>query len=77
MSVRGTPPATWGSTKRASPPEQRALAMAAPAAPRAVRVLELGDDGAPVHAGLLVIEVGTRLVFSARPNTRVDLVRAK
>ena len=51
--------------------------MAAPAAPRAVRVLELGDDGAPVHAGLLVIEVGTRLVFSARPNSRVDLVRGR
>lgn len=47
----------------------------ATSAPRSVRVLELGEDGAPVHQGLLAIEVGTRLVFSVRPNPRIDLVR--
>ena len=48
---------------------------AALAPPRAVRVLELGEDGAPIHNGLLVVEVGTRLVFSVKPNARIDLVR--
>ena len=47
---------------------------AAIAAPRAVRVLEIDEYGEPKHKGLLVIEVGTRLVFSARPNPRIDLV---
>ena len=41
--------------------------------PRAVRILSLGSDGAP-QDGLLVIEVGTRLVFSMRPNDTVSMV---
>ena len=41
--------------------------------PRAVRILSLGSDGAP-QDGLLVIEVGTRLVFSMRPNDKVSMV---
>ena len=46
----------------------------APIVPRAVRVLELAQDGAPVHTGLLSIEVGTRLVWSVRPNSKIDFV---
>jgi hypothetical protein len=42
--------------------------------PRAVRILSLGADGAPQEDGLLVIEVGTRLVFSMKPNERVSMV---
>ena len=42
--------------------------------PRAVRILSLGADGAPLEDGLLVIEVGTRLVFSMKPNERVSMV---
>jgi hypothetical protein len=47
------------------------------AAERSIRVLELKEDGSPLHQGLLVIECGTRLVFSMRPSPRVDLVRRR
>lgn len=46
------------------------------AAPRAVRIIELAEDGSPKYKGLLIVEVGTRLVFSMRPNTRVSMVSA-
>ena len=52
------------------------MAQVSSAAPRSVRTLELTSEGAPLHDGLLVVEVGTRLVFSMRPNARADLVRA-
>ena len=45
-----------------------------PLVPRAVRVLELAPDGGPIHPGLLTLEVGTRLVWSVRPNNKIDLV---
>lgn len=43
-------------------------------APRAVRLIELGEDGAPTYKGLLILEVGTRAVFIVRPNTKMDMV---
>lgn len=46
-----------------------------PEAPRAVRIIELGEDGAPTFKSLLIVEVGTRLVFSMRPTSKVSLVR--
>ena len=42
-------------------------------APLVIRVLELSDDGALRHPGLLCVELGARLVFSMRPSPRVDL----
>lgn len=45
-------------------------------APRAVRVIEIAEDGSPVHKGLLTIELGCRLVFSVKPNYKMDFVRA-
>jgi hypothetical protein len=47
-----------------------------PPPPRAVRIIELGEDGAPVYGGLLIVEVGCRLVFNVRPNHKMDMVRA-
>lgn len=47
---------------------------AAPVPPRAVRIIELGENGTPVYAGLLIVEVGNRLVFNVRPNHKMDLV---
>ncbi len=41
---------------------------------RAVRILPLGSDGAPLLKGLLIVEVGSRLVFSVAPNERMDFV---
>ncbi len=43
-------------------------------APRTVRLIELGEDGAPTYKGLLILEVGTRAVFIVRPNTKMNLV---
>ena len=43
-------------------------------APRAVRIIELSDRGEPIHTGLFIVEVGTRLVFTMKPNAKVDLV---
>ncbi len=42
--------------------------------PRAVRVCECVDTGVSAHAGLLIIELGSRLVITMRPNNKVDLV---
>ena len=50
---------------------------ALPFAPRAVRIIALKEDGTPVHSGLFIVEVGTRLVFTMRPNTTIDLVRKR
>jgi hypothetical protein len=49
--------------------------MATPA-PRAVRVIELSAEGKPIHAGLVVVEQGTRVVFNVRPGSKIDLVSA-
>jgi hypothetical protein len=49
--------------------------MSSPSAPRAVRLIELGEDGAPTYKGLLMVEAGTRLVFTMRPTPHVDMVR--
>ena len=44
---------------------------------RACRVIELREDGIPTYAGLLVVEEGTRLVFTMRPTPKVDFVRGR
>ncbi len=56
-----------------SPPFFHMEPVAAPP-PRAVRIIELGEDGSAAFKGLLIVEVGTRLVFSMRPNPKVSIV---
>jgi hypothetical protein len=51
-----------------------AAPLVLPAPPRAVRIIELGEDGSPACPGLLIVEVGCRLVFNVRPNHKMDMV---